>query len=211
MDIKDLVPIDYAEQRVLTSAQLAKAYGCESSHIRDNFRKAKKHFTEGVDYFKVEGDALRKLRAQVEDTEIFRSEGGYKPSPLASVTRSALLWTVKGAVRHCKMLNTDKAWEMFNKLERAYFGITKEDSAEVAPVDDSIMQKQIDDLQAQVAEINQVLNGLDILFKELFEGKNAPMERADKLLAIADKIRQDDVRDKVLLQAANLILGKKLF
>ena len=45
----------------------------------------------------------------------------------------------------------------------------------------------------------------------VFEGKNAPIERADKLLAIADKIRQDDVRDKVLLQAANLILGKKLF
>ena len=54
MELQNLTPIDYANQRVLTTAQLAEAYGCKPTQIRDNFRKAKKHFTEGVDYFKVE-------------------------------------------------------------------------------------------------------------------------------------------------------------
>ena len=211
MDIKDLVPIDYAKQRVLTSAQLAKAYNCPSTRIRDNFRRHKEQFQEGVHYFKLEGDALNEFKAQAEGADNIRSTRGYKPSPLANVTHSALLWTVQGAVRHCKLINTQQAWDVFSELEQFYFN---GEACEVSTPDTSAIRAldaRIDSLQAQIDEINQVLSGLDILFKELFEGKNAPMERADKLLAIADKIRQDDVRDKVLLQAANLILGKKLF
>ena len=85
-------------------------FALKPSHIRDNFRKAKKYFTEGVDYFKVKGNALKELRASVEEAENFRSPSGYsvRPLPLVNVTLSALLWTVKGAVRHCKMLNTQK-------------------------------------------------------------------------------------------------------
>ena len=36
-------------------------------------------------------------------------------------TRTLYLWTRRGASRHCKMLGTDKAWEMFDMLEESYF------------------------------------------------------------------------------------------
>ena len=31
------------------------------------------------------------------------------------------LWTHRGASRHCKILDTEKAWEQFDNLEEAYF------------------------------------------------------------------------------------------
>ncbi len=38
-----------------------------------------------------------------------------------SKNRSLILWTERGAARHAKMLETDKAWEVFEKLEDNYF------------------------------------------------------------------------------------------
>lgn len=36
-------------------------------------------------------------------------------------TRTLILWTERGAARHAKMLETDQAWEVFEKLEDSYF------------------------------------------------------------------------------------------
>ena len=36
-------------------------------------------------------------------------------------TKSLMLWTEKGAVRHAKILDTDKAWEVQERLEEVYF------------------------------------------------------------------------------------------
>ena len=32
-----------------------------------------------------------------------------------------MLWTERGAARHAKMLETDKAWDVFEQLEDSYF------------------------------------------------------------------------------------------
>ncbi|EMX6652828.1 ORF6N domain-containing protein, partial [Salmonella enterica] len=37
---------------------------------------------------------------------------------------SLILWTERGAARHAKMLETDQAWEVFEKLEDCYFSQT---------------------------------------------------------------------------------------
>lgn len=66
MNINDLVPVEYQEQRLLTGKQLAEFYGTTTARIRDNFVKAKKHFDEGRDYFKLSGDTLRDVKEDVE-------------------------------------------------------------------------------------------------------------------------------------------------
>ncbi|EPT6592756.1 phage antirepressor Ant, partial [Escherichia coli] len=43
---------------------------------------------------------------------------GLQISPKA---RSLILWTERGAARHAKMLETDQAWDVFEKLEDCYF------------------------------------------------------------------------------------------
>ena len=116
MDIQNLVPVDYSNQRVLLTTQVAEVYGTSPARIRDNFKRAKKHFEEGIHYFKVEGEPLRDLREQAMC--VLKT---YAHSPIPKGCRSLTLWTHEGCARHCKMLNTPKAWEMFDALEKHYF------------------------------------------------------------------------------------------
>lgn len=42
--MKDLIPIEHENQRVLTTEQLAEVYECEPKNIRMNFANNKDHF-----------------------------------------------------------------------------------------------------------------------------------------------------------------------
>lgn len=44
-------------------------------------------------------------------------------SEIPRQTRHLMLWTERGAARHAKMLDTDQAWEVFEKLEDCYFAV----------------------------------------------------------------------------------------
>ena len=104
-----IISIEHNNERVLTTEQLAQVYECDGVQIKQNFNNNADRFVEGQHYFKLEGEALRKLRVENIDLQI---------SPM---TRSLYLWTRRGASRHCKMLGTDKAWEVFDQLEETYF------------------------------------------------------------------------------------------
>ena len=188
--LQKLVPVEYKEQRLLTGKQLAAFYETTPARIRDNFRaaKAKGYFVEGKHYFKLEGNDLKRVKRVVE--EALFSCSARTSNPISGVARTVILYTVQGAARHCKMLNTDKAWNA---------------------VDLADLQNQIDELRSEMAEIK-------FAFKELTEALNrntevqlSRLERADKLIALADRLGDTPERTQLFLQAANLINGKKLF
>lgn len=97
-------------QRVITTAQLADVYETSVDNVRVNFNNNKDRFQAGKHYFLLEGEALREFKHCVNDIY------AVKPS-----TRQLYLWTHRGASRHCKILDTEMAWEQFDKLEEAYF------------------------------------------------------------------------------------------
>lgn len=113
MEIKNLVPVDWNNQRVLLSVQLAEAYKCSPKNISDNFNRVKEQFTEGVHYFKLEGLVLRSFREYSEKIGLV----------IPPNTPRLYLWTYQGCVRHCKMINTPEAWKMFDLLETTYFNL----------------------------------------------------------------------------------------
>ena len=119
--MKDLIPVKFNEEVVITTKMLAEVYECEDGNITWNFNHNKDKFIEGKHYYKVEGEELKNLRVCFSHLQI---------SPK---TRTLYLWTKRGASRHCKMLGTDKAWEMFDTLEENYFNpkpqLTKHDQA----------------------------------------------------------------------------------
>ncbi len=106
----NLVIIEHAGERVLTTEQLAEAYECKAVNIRKNFITNADRFVEGKHYFRLAGEELK----QFKDNVTFSNFVGKNANSL-------LLWTHRGASRHCKMLGTDKAWEMFDRLEETYF------------------------------------------------------------------------------------------
>lgn len=50
MEIKSLEVVEHNNVRVLTTDQVAEAYGCEPYNIKKNFNSNKGRFTEGEDY-----------------------------------------------------------------------------------------------------------------------------------------------------------------
>ena len=115
-NLKNLSVVEYSAQRVLTTEQLAQAYECSITQIKQNFNNNISRFENGKHFFKLESEELKKLRVENFDLQI---------SPM---TRTMYLWTKRGASRHCKMLGTDKAWEMFDILEENYFDVKTNNS-----------------------------------------------------------------------------------
>lgn len=107
--MNELIPIEFKGEVVITTKLLAIAYETNEDNIKQNFNRNKNKFTEGKHYYKLEGKDLDYLRVTFSHLQI------------SSKTRTMYLWTKRGASRHCKMLDTDKAWDMFDMLEESYF------------------------------------------------------------------------------------------
>ena len=100
MDIQNLVPVDYSNRRVLTTAQVAKVFGTSPNVIKENFRYSKKHFQEDIHYFKVTGEALRTLKFKLDAAQESGEQSGIsaftrdrrrKPLALAMGRKAAML------------------------------------------------------------------------------------------------------------------------
>ncbi|EJC2256736.1 ORF6N domain-containing protein [Escherichia coli] len=112
ISVETLVAITYNQIPVITTELLAHLYGADVKNIQNNFARNVGRFQIGKHFFKIEGEELRELK--------------HRPSLSGSVkiarnVRSLILWTERGAARHAKMLETDQAWEVFEKLEDSYF------------------------------------------------------------------------------------------
>lgn len=111
--MNELQIIEYSNQRVLTTQQLAEVYETDVNNIQKNFANNKERFVEGKHYHLLKGDELKDFKKRLPNDI---------QQPLKFVPQ-LILWTEKGADRHCKILDTDKAWEQFDNLEDTYFKV----------------------------------------------------------------------------------------
>ncbi len=107
-----LIPVEYQNQRILTTEQLAEVYKTEPRRITENFERNQDHFLWGKHFFFLTGEELK---------EFLQHAGSVVQNP--SKVRALYLWTDRGANRHCKILDTDKAWDQFDRLEETYFKV----------------------------------------------------------------------------------------
>ena len=131
-----IVPFFYKGQKVLISPQIAAAYGCKASRIKDNFYNHKNAFIEGVDYFKLSGEELDEFKKQnnasrplttttnasrhsTTTTEASRPSATCYISPKVTGLK---VWTESGTYKLSQFINTPYAKAIFEKLSQAYFG-----------------------------------------------------------------------------------------
>lgn len=107
---KRIVAVEWNGERVITTAQLAEVYGTDVNNVQNNFSNNKGRFKEGIHYYLLTGEELKKFKNQVNDIDL-----------VAKRTSQLYIWTKRGASRHCKILDTDKAWQQFDCLEENYF------------------------------------------------------------------------------------------
>lgn len=135
--------------RVLTTEQLALVYETDVNNIKNNFNNHKEKFKEGKHYYFLQGDELRKFKNQVNDIDIVGKRAA-----------SLYLWTERGANRHCKILDTDKAWEQFDNLEETYFRVKEQKI--LTPMDQLRLQYQVlEEHQEKISNIEIKVTNLE--------------------------------------------------
>ena len=165
--MKTLTPVEFNDQRILTTEQLAEVYGTEANNIKNNFNNHQDQFIEGKHYYLLQGEDLRAFKNQVNDIDL-----------VSKHTAALYLWTERGASRHCKILDTEKAWEQFDNLEDTYFRVKEMPR----------LQGQPDPLE-RTAKLDRAeamrLNALSRLAKPLIEMyKEADVSPAFKIRAM---------------------------
>lgn len=113
--MKQLMPINFNNQRIMTTKVLAEQFGTEDRRITENFSRNEKRFTEGKHYYKLDGQALKEFKNSLPSESV-------EPIKFAPIL---YLWTDRGAARHAKILDTDEAWEVYEDLEENYFNHNK--------------------------------------------------------------------------------------
>ena len=105
-----LPAMTWQQARVITTELLARLYETDDVRIRQNFDRNTARFVEGTHFYKLEGGELREFKNRVS-----------KSYSVGKNARSLILWTERGAARHAKMLDTEAAWDVVEKLEDCYF------------------------------------------------------------------------------------------
>lgn len=118
---ENLPEILWKDVRVVTTETLADGYGTDAENIRRNLNRNRSRFVEGEHVFTIEGEALKTLR------------GTISPAQISNKVRSLTLYTVRGAARMSKIVDTDEAWSFFEKMEHAYFRKPETDAGLALP------------------------------------------------------------------------------
>lgn len=109
--IQHLETIEKHGQRVLNTAQLAESFGTDAKIINRNFQRNSDRYVHGKHYYALTGEELKQFKGsrQFDDSLKF--------------TSVLYLWTEKGAWLHAKSLNTDLAWDAYERLVDEYYHV----------------------------------------------------------------------------------------
>ncbi|HHE4534171.1 TPA: P22AR C-terminal domain-containing protein [Escherichia coli] len=153
ISVENLSPVTYNQIPVITTELLAHLYGTKIKNISDNFLNNTTRFMPGKHYFKIEKNELREFKNRPETIGL-----------VGKNARSLILWTERGAARHAKMLETDQAWEVFEKLEDCYFSQCEKNTGK--------QEKKLNGLSAKEANslvwLWDYANRSQALFRELY-------------------------------------------
>lgn len=104
----DLKIVEYEGVRVVTTKQIAEMYGTDSKVVSYIFNHNKERYTEGKHYFLLTGDKLKSFREIHE---------------YSTRVPKLYLWTERGALLLAKSINTDVAWDAYERLVDFYFDV----------------------------------------------------------------------------------------
>lgn len=136
--VNTLQPILHNQIPVITTELLAQLYCTEINNIKVNYTRNAERFVEGKHFFKVAGDELKNLRVTLSNSQ----------NTISPKTRTLILWTERGAARHAKMLETNQAWDVFERLEDCYFNQNAQTAATVT-VSPNNAREVVDTLNAK--------------------------------------------------------------
>ena len=164
--MNNLTVTEYKNIRVLTTQQIAEAYETDARIISNNFNRNKERYVEGKHFVCLDGEELKEFKTNHHFDESSRINKLY-------------LWTEKGAFLHAKSLNTDKAWEVYDRLVDTYF--EKKPQLPSGTIDDKIqilaqgnikLEEKIDKVNEDLQEFKKDMPLLALECQKITKAKN---------------------------------------
>lgn len=159
--MNQLTVTEHQNIRVLTTQQIAEAYGTDSKTISYNFNHNKDRYTEGKHFILLTGEELRSFREIHE---------------LSDRVPKLYLWTEKGAFLHAKSLNTDMAWEVYDHLVDTYFNrkkpLTLPEQIQILAQGNVQLEQKIDSVDKDLQEFKKEMPLLAIECQQITDAKN---------------------------------------
>lgn len=193
----NLAITEYRNVRVLTTQQLAESYGTDVKTISNNFNRNKDRYIVGKHYICLEGEELKEFKSIHQNDE-----------SLTFVSK-LYLWTEKGTFLHAKSLNTEVAWEVYDRLMETYFTAKENQIAisELSPelqmfnkIFNSVAQQQLEQkrLAKEVREVKQTQNAIAETFQRVDDVENFQKWVNSCITKIAESpyFNKGDSRDK---------------
>ncbi|MBX3536554.1 MAG: ORF6N domain-containing protein [Chelatococcus sp.] len=186
--VEGLPIVTYKGKRVVLTDGLATVYGTDVKNIQMNHANNKERFVEGIHFNKVEGPELKALKNQPNLIGL-----------VAKNTSHLILWTERGAARHAKMLETDKAWEVFEKLEDSYFN-------QVGPRPLLTLSKQAREVTAVFSAYARIgkLIGLDTNQAAISANQVTIAKTGENVLAVMGQTHLIDEHQEITLNATGI-------
>lgn len=163
--MNNLTVTEYKNIRVLTTQQIAEAYGTDTKIISKNFSRNKERYIEGKHFICLEGEELKEFKTKRHFDDSSRINKLY-------------LWTEKGAFLHAKSLNTDKAWEVYDRLVDEYFEKPKlplwtmDDKIQILAQGNIELKEKIDAVNDDLQEFKRDMPLLALECQKITKAKN---------------------------------------
>lgn len=139
---KEVPILEWQGQRVITTTQLADVYETDVNNVQMNYANNKENFKEEEHYFYLTGEELR----------IFKNSLPNDIGEPMKFIPKLYLWTRQGASRHCKILDTPKAWQQFDRLEDSYYNDKPKISIEDLSPQTQLMNLLVENISKQELE-----------------------------------------------------------
>lgn len=200
---------------VLTTKQIAKAYGVEEWRIKQNFSNNRTRYIEGKHFIELSGSELKEFKDKVENFYPAKRTGveNFYPacdgSCIVGKTANKLyLWTERGALLHAKSLNTDQAWEVYDRLVDFYFRAKerqqdkpKEKKAAVAQVQQTVPVQKAHPMKIMVTDVPDNAKVQEVLKKlrKDIAGIDAVIDQFNRYITKEDYERLGRVADLMVM------------
>ncbi len=195
-DIKGMQIVEVRGIRVLTTKQLAEAYGTQVTVLRENFRRNKRRYMEGKHYIVLEGQELNEIKRETQLVSVFKQ------------VKKANLWTERGALLHAKSINTDQAWEVYDRLVDFYFR-AKEVREEAKPAAVAPVQRKAHPMTIKVTDTPDNVK-IQLLVKKLkkdIAGLDSVLDQFHRYLSKEDYEHLSQVADLMAMGLYKDTLG----
>ena len=173
------------DQKVVTDKMVAEIHNMETRNVRARITDNIKRFKESVDFIDLKEGAY-----QTSTLEILLKLG-YTKSAITQAEHIYLL-SERGYAKLIKIMDTDLAWEIHDKLIDEYFQlreVVKQQVRKLTPLEELRLQYQVLEVHSkEIESVREEVTGVREEFQDLKDNMPLFGEESDKLQAEVRKV-----------------------